>query len=128
MQKKKLFLIAGDLLAIALVTAIGFATHGEAGVAFLPRMAAIFLPLSLAWFVLAPSLGLFHQETVASPGQVVAARAGNGLCRAAGSHPAWTDPQRAHHPDLWPGAIGHVRVWDAGVENGLVEMGSEAVM
>lgn len=70
MQKKKKFLIAGDLLAIALVTAIGFATHGEAGVAFLPRMAAIFLPLSLAWFVLAPSLGLFHQETVASPRQL----------------------------------------------------------
>jgi hypothetical protein len=70
MQKKKMFLIAGDLLAIALVTAIGFATHGEAGVAFLPRMAAIFLPLSLAWFVLAPSLGLFHQETVASPRQL----------------------------------------------------------
>ena len=45
MQKKKIFLIAGDLLAIALVTAIGFATHGEAGVAFLPRMASILLPL-----------------------------------------------------------------------------------
>ncbi|HZM21095.1 MAG TPA: hypothetical protein VFC02_05085 [Anaerolineales bacterium] len=33
-------LILGDLLAIGLVTLIGFATHGEADMAFVPRMAA----------------------------------------------------------------------------------------
>lgn len=55
-------LILGDTLAIAIITIIGFATHGEAELSFLPRMAAIFFPLSIAWFLLAPSLGLFQPE------------------------------------------------------------------
>ena len=59
----KSILILGDLLAIALVTLIGFATHGEADVSFVPRMAAIYFPLSISWFLLAPSLGLFQPET-----------------------------------------------------------------
>ena len=52
----------GDLITIALITLIGFATHGEADLAFFPRMAALYIPLSLAWFLLAPALGLFGRE------------------------------------------------------------------
>lgn len=63
----KSILILGDLLAIALLTFIGFATHGEADVSFAPRMAALFFPLSIAWFLLAPALGLFRRETTSSP-------------------------------------------------------------
>jgi hypothetical protein len=70
MTKSRSVLILGDLLAIALVTVIGFATHGEAGVAFLPRMAAIFFPLTASWFVLAPALGLFQNEIVHNPPQL----------------------------------------------------------
>ncbi len=70
MQSKTLYLVLGDLLAIFVVTVIGFATHGEAGVTFLPRMAAAFLPVSLAWFVLAPMLGLFRPERVLDPKQL----------------------------------------------------------
>jgi hypothetical protein len=66
----KPLLIFGDLLAIALVTFIGFATHGEASLSFLPRMAAIFFPLCIAWFLLAPSLGLFQRETTSNPKQL----------------------------------------------------------
>jgi hypothetical protein len=66
MLKSKWFLVAGDILAIALVTVIGFATHGEADLSFLPRMAAMFLPLVIAWFLLAPLLGLFQQETTSN--------------------------------------------------------------
>ena len=69
-MKKTTLLILGDLLAIALVTVIGFATHGEAGLSFLPRMAAAFFPISLAWFVLAPALGLFRVENVSEPKQL----------------------------------------------------------
>ena len=65
-----MILILGDILAIAIVTFIGFATHGEAGLSFLPRMAAIYLPLSIAWFVLAPFLGLFRQEIISNPKQL----------------------------------------------------------
>jgi DUF3054 family protein len=63
-------LILGDILVIALITFIGFATHGEAGVSFLPRMAAIYFPLVVSWFLLAPLLGLFQQATASSPGQL----------------------------------------------------------
>jgi hypothetical protein len=64
------FLIIGDLLAIALLTVIGFATHGETDLSFLPRMAALFFPLSLSWFLLAPALGLFQQEVISAPRQL----------------------------------------------------------
>ena len=66
----KSILILGDLLAIALVTLIGFATHGEADVSFVPRMAAIYVPLSISWFLLAPSLGLFQRATTSLPKQL----------------------------------------------------------
>jgi hypothetical protein len=63
-------LIFGDLLAIALVTFIGFATHGEADLSFAPRMAALYFPLSLSWFLLAPALRLFENEIVSNPKQL----------------------------------------------------------
>lgn len=66
----KMILVPGDILAIALVTVIGFATHGEADVAFLPRMAAMFFPLCLTWFLLAPALGLFQREITSDPKQL----------------------------------------------------------
>ena len=66
----KSILILGDLLAIALVTLIGFATHGEAELSFLPRMAALFFPLTISWFLLAPSLRLFQRETISTPKQL----------------------------------------------------------
>ena len=66
----KSMLVPGDLLAIALVTIIGFATHGEANVSFAPRMAALYFPLSIAWFLLAPTLGLFRGEITSNPKQL----------------------------------------------------------
>jgi hypothetical protein len=63
-------LILGDILAIALVTFIGFATHGEADLAFLPRMAALYIPLSVSWFLLALALGLFQHEIISNPKQL----------------------------------------------------------
>ena len=63
-------LFVGDALAIALVTLIGFATHGEADVSFAPRMSALFFPLSISWFPLASALGLFQPETTSSPRQL----------------------------------------------------------
>ena len=59
---KRSFLILGDIHAILIVTVVGFATHGELGTSFIGRMAAVFFPLTIAWFVLSPFLGLFQQE------------------------------------------------------------------
>ena len=63
-------LIVGDLLAIALVTFLGFATHGEADLSFLPRMAAAFFPLVVSWFLLAPFVGLFQDPIVRNARQL----------------------------------------------------------
>ena len=59
---KRIPLIIGDLGALALVTAIGFATHGESGLDYLPRYLAAYIPLALTWFLLAPWFGLFDES------------------------------------------------------------------
>jgi len=66
----KRVLIVGDVLAIVVVTLIGFATHGETDISFLPRMSAIFFPLAVTWLILAPWFGLFQQEITRNPKQL----------------------------------------------------------
>ncbi len=66
-MNKKTILILGDVLAIALLTVIGFATHGETDASYLPRMAAAFFPVVFAWFVLAPWFGLFDEGVTSNP-------------------------------------------------------------
>ena len=61
-NNQKYFLIFGDFLAIAIITFIGFATHNETDISFLPRMSVVFFPLAVAWFLIAPWLGLFQNE------------------------------------------------------------------
>lgn len=70
MEKSTTILAAGDTLAIAIVTLIGFATHGESGLAVVPRMLATFVPLTFSWFLAAWLLGLFNLETTADPHQL----------------------------------------------------------
>ena len=70
MTKREWLLYAGDTLSIAALTLIGFATHGEINVSFLPRMGALFVPLVICWFLLAPWFGLFQQEIVSNPKQL----------------------------------------------------------
>jgi DUF3054 family protein len=67
---KKYVLILGDIFAITLITFIGFASHGEAGVSFLPRMGAAFFPLLVSWFLLAPALGLFQEQIFLNTNQL----------------------------------------------------------
>jgi hypothetical protein len=64
MTQKRSVLILGDILTIGILTLIGFATHGETNLAFLPRMSATFFPLVIAWFLLAPWLGLFQDDVI----------------------------------------------------------------
>ena len=60
-------LIVGDILAIAITTLIGFATHGELSSAFGLRMFAAFVPLAITWFLLAPWFGLFQPAIISQP-------------------------------------------------------------
>ncbi len=70
MSNSRSILIVGDILAILITTFIGFATHGEANVSFLPRMAAAFFPLVFGWFLLSPLLGLYQPENTSDPKQL----------------------------------------------------------
>ena len=70
MSNSKSVLVVGDILAIAIVTVIGFATHGEADASFLSRMLAAFAPLTIAWFLISPWFGLFQAEITSNPKQL----------------------------------------------------------
>ncbi len=67
---KRSHLVIGDSIVLALVTLIGFASHGEFTASFVPRMAAAFLPLALGWFLLAPWLGLFQDAVTGASSQL----------------------------------------------------------
>lgn len=64
--RRLLPLFLGDTLALAVITVIGFASHGEVEISFLPRMLTTFLPMLAGWFLVAPWLGLFKPEFTSS--------------------------------------------------------------
>ncbi|NWF63939.1 MAG: DUF3054 domain-containing protein [Chloroflexi bacterium] len=66
-MNKRTALILGDIVALSILTVIGFATHGETELSFLPRMAAVFFPALLGWFLLAPWFGLFDPCAISIP-------------------------------------------------------------
>jgi Protein of unknown function (DUF3054) len=57
-------LLIGDMFTLLLVTLFGFARHGTMGTAG-ARMLATFVPLVIAWLLIAPHLHVF-QEAVSS--------------------------------------------------------------
>ncbi len=59
---KNRILILGDILALLIVTLIGFATHGETSISFVPRLLTTFIPLLIGWFLLAPWFSLLNSE------------------------------------------------------------------
>ena len=67
---KNKILILGDILALLIVTLIGFATHGETSISFFPRVLTTFIPLLIGWFLLAPWFGLLDPEIYSNPKQL----------------------------------------------------------
>jgi hypothetical protein len=67
---KQLPLILGDTLSLAIITVIGFASHGETDQFFVPRMLTTFIPLVVGWFLIAPWLGLFDAQITSHPKQL----------------------------------------------------------
>ena len=70
MPKSNWILIAGDILALAVITVIGFASHGETDISFVPRMFTTFIPLVVSWFLIAPWLGTFNAQITSDPKQL----------------------------------------------------------
>ena len=56
-----LVLLAGDVITLALVTLVGFARHNELGTAG-ARILSTFVPLMIAWLLVAPHLGAFDLQ------------------------------------------------------------------
>ncbi len=80
---QQIILLAGDILVLALVTLFGFASHGElasSGVRYL----ATFIPLVVAWLLVAPFLGVFDPQRAADPRQLMAPILGHGIGRPDG--------------------------------------------
>jgi Protein of unknown function (DUF3054) len=67
MTVKKSILILGDIFTFAIFTFIGFATHREADISFIPRMGTTFFPLLIGWFLIAPWLELFDDLVTVNP-------------------------------------------------------------
>jgi hypothetical protein len=67
---KQTALVIGDIIALAFITVIGFAAHGETDRSFLPRMLTTFIPLLVGWFLIAPWLGLFDSQITSTPKQL----------------------------------------------------------
>ena len=67
MQKSIRTLIVGDVIALAVIIVIGFASHGETAISFVPRMLTTFIPLVVSWFLIAPWLGLFNAQITSNP-------------------------------------------------------------
>lgn len=63
-------LITGDAAAIALIIITGFVTHDRVESGFLPRAAALSIPLMIVWFVLASKIRLFDPDIVLNPRQL----------------------------------------------------------
>ncbi len=69
-SRPTLLLAGGDVIAIGVITLIGFASHGELQVSFAGRMLTTFLPLLAGWFLIAPWLGLFDLRLASNPRQL----------------------------------------------------------
>ena len=66
-MNKKTTLILGDILAIAIVTVIGFVTHDEFDFPYISRMGTTFFPLLISWFIAATWLDLFDERVISNP-------------------------------------------------------------
>lgn len=70
MRNSKSNLIIGDIIVLAIITIIGFVSHGETDLSFLPRMFTTFIPLVISWFLIAPWLELFDTQITSEPKQL----------------------------------------------------------
>jgi hypothetical protein len=66
-MNKKTTLILGDILAIAIITVIGFISHDEFDFPYISRMGTTFFPLLLSWFIAATWLDLFDERVISNP-------------------------------------------------------------
>ncbi len=62
-------LFSGDIIAAAIITAWGFASHDRLGTAGF-RLLTTFVPVLTAWLMVAPFLGVYDPQRAADPRQL----------------------------------------------------------
>jgi hypothetical protein len=62
-SRKHIFLFLGDVIIFAIVTILGFASHDTLGTAGF-RMLTTFVPVMLAWLLIAPHLSVYDINNV----------------------------------------------------------------
>lgn len=66
-------LVAGDVLAFHIVSAIGLASHGElTGIGALPQVVEIAVPFAAGWLAVAPFAGAFRGQVASQPRRMLA--------------------------------------------------------
>jgi hypothetical protein len=66
-------LALGDTLAFLVFAAIGRGSHGEAtGLAAIPQVILTAAPFAIAWFIVAPFVGVYRRELMADPRKMAA--------------------------------------------------------
>ncbi len=66
-------LALGDILAFLAFAAIGRGSHGEAtGLAAIPQVILTAAPFAIAWFIVAPFVGVYRRELMADPRKMAA--------------------------------------------------------
>jgi len=65
-------LVAGDLVAFNLVTAIGLLSHGElTGFDALGQVVIVAAPFAIGWFLIAPFAGVFRADIAGQPRRIL---------------------------------------------------------
>ena len=66
-------LALGDMLAFLAFAAIGRGSHGEeTGLAAIPQVILTAAPFAIAWFIVAPFVGVYRRELMADPRKMAA--------------------------------------------------------
>ena len=115
-------LILGDILAILLITLIGFATHGELDISFISTYERIILSTRDCVVSLAPWLGLFQLKSLSKPHATLATCFSYAVCRAAGGSPARINSQCADHSDLCSCPWCDLCVWNGTLASDLFSL------
>ena len=70
--RRAITLVAGDLVAFNVVTAIGLLSHGElASLDALGQVAIVAAPFAIGWFLIAPFAGAFRADIAGRPRRIL---------------------------------------------------------
>ena len=116
---KNYLLILGDILAIALITFIGFASHGEAGVLLSAAHGGCVFPADDLLVYPGPCAGTFSKANRPQDKKSMASSTCDDVCRLIRCRLTRTHFERTDHPNFCACPGRDVRFWDTGLAGNL---------